>query len=104
LLRPGDQIQLGPDTVVVFAIERGAAKLGEHAAKRQEIARTLTARELEVAIAVARGWTNLKVARELAVSVRTVESHLDHVYNKLDVDSRSELTALLHRVGLADPR
>jgi DNA-binding CsgD family transcriptional regulator len=36
--------------------------------------------------------------------VRTIESHLDHVYNKLDVDSRSALTALLYESGLVGSR
>ncbi|NNU26094.1 helix-turn-helix transcriptional regulator [Isoptericola sp. JC619] len=52
---------------------------------------TLTARELEVVEAVARGLTNRQVAVELSVSVRTVEVHLGRVFRKLDVSSRSEL-------------
>lgn len=52
---------------------------------------TLTATEARVADLVAAGSTNREVADSLVISVRTVESHLSHVYRKLDVRSRTEL-------------
>jgi DNA-binding CsgD family transcriptional regulator len=51
----------------------------------------LTATEARVADLVAAGNTNREVADSLVISVRTVESHLSHVYRKLDVRSRTEL-------------
>ena len=59
----------------------------------------LTARELEVAMRVARGASNRDIGAELRVSVRTVEVHLGRVFAKLDVRSRVELTVLAHRTG-----
>jgi len=53
----------------------------------------LTARELEVAALVAEGLTNREIAGQLYISIRTVTSHLDHIYTKLDLSSRDALSA-----------
>ncbi len=60
---------------------------------------TLTAREMEVLCLVSQGRTNHQVARELGLSVRTVEAHLTHIYNKLGVGSRTEAALLAQREG-----
>jgi len=51
----------------------------------------LSRREMEVARLVADGLTNAEVAERLVLSVRTVESHLDHVYARLGISSRAAL-------------
>ncbi|HEX6470693.1 MAG TPA: AAA family ATPase [Streptosporangiaceae bacterium] len=48
----------------------------------------LSKRELEVARLVVAGRTNQQIAELLFLSVRTVESHLSHIFAKLDVTSR----------------
>jgi DNA-binding NarL/FixJ family response regulator len=53
----------------------------------------LTPTEEVVAGLVAEGLTNREVAATLSVSVKTVESHLSRVFNKLGVRSRTELAA-----------
>jgi DNA-binding CsgD family transcriptional regulator len=55
----------------------------------------LTASELRVARMAADGMTNREIAQGLFVSLRTVETHLTHVYRKLSIDSRHELARLL---------
>ncbi|MFF5003192.1 AAA family ATPase [Streptomyces phaeochromogenes] len=55
----------------------------------------LTPQELAVARLVASGLTNRQVARELVISVKTVEYHLGRIFPKLGVDSRTRLTAAL---------
>ena len=49
----------------------------------------LTERELEVLQQLAVGASNRQIAKALFVSEATVKSHLVHIFNKLDVDSRS---------------
>lgn len=56
---------------------------------------TLTPREMEVAQLAAQGKRNSEIARDLHISTRTVETHLKHIYGKLDVRSRTELSRLI---------
>jgi DNA-binding CsgD family transcriptional regulator len=60
---------------------------------------TLTDAELRVAELVAGGLTNRNIAEYLNLSPHTVDAHLKHIYTKLDIHSRVELTvlALQHR-------
>jgi len=51
-------------------------------------------RELEVLRLAAKGKSNKEIAEDLAISVRTVQSHLTNIFNKLDISSRTE--AVLH--------
>ena len=51
----------------------------------------LTAREQEIVRLVARGMSNKAIARHLGISPRTVEGHINHVFDKLDTTSRTEL-------------
>ncbi|MEQ3551701.1 LuxR C-terminal-related transcriptional regulator [Pseudonocardia nematodicida] len=55
----------------------------------------LTTREREVAALAAEGASNAEMARALVLSVRTVETHLGHVYAKLGIGSRAELGGAL---------
>lgn len=55
----------------------------------------LTERETEIAVLVAQGLSSKDVARRLVISVRTVDNHLQRVYSKLGVTSRTQLAALL---------
>jgi len=50
----------------------------------------LSARELEVLRLAAAGAPNKQIASELALSVRTVHSHMSHILLKLEVASRTE--------------
>ena len=52
----------------------------------------LTAREREVLRLIARGYAYKQVAKQLAISIKTVESHVSAVLRKLQLSSRYELT------------
>ncbi|WP_028279641.1 response regulator transcription factor [Arthrobacter sp. H5] len=52
----------------------------------------LSARELEVMRLIARGYSYKEVARELFISIKTVETHVSAVLRKLQLSSRHELT------------
>jgi DNA-binding NarL/FixJ family response regulator len=59
---------------------------------------TLTERELDVLRLAARGLTNRAIGHELGISHRTVQGHLQSVYGKLAVNSRTEaVTEALRR-------
>jgi DNA-binding CsgD family transcriptional regulator/tetratricopeptide (TPR) repeat protein len=57
----------------------------------------LTRREREIVELAKHGATNAEMARRLSISVRTVETHLQHVYDKLGVNSRQDLAAIFDR-------
>jgi DNA-binding CsgD family transcriptional regulator len=66
---------------------------------RQEPA-ALTRRQLEVMTMVQVGMTNRQIARRVGLSEGTVRTHLENIYARLDVSSR---TAAVHRVfGVGD--
>jgi DNA-binding CsgD family transcriptional regulator len=50
----------------------------------------LTKQERVILEFVAQGWRTSKIARELFISPRTVETHLAHIFEKLGVRSRTE--------------
>jgi DNA-binding CsgD family transcriptional regulator len=58
----------------------------------------LTAREEEIAQLAVSGLSNQAIAARLVLSVRTVETHLAHVYAKLGVGGRHRLVDVLGRV------
>ena len=58
---------------------------------------SLTPTEMQVAELVAEGHSNPQIAERLLMGRATVKTHLEHVFTKLDVRSRSELAALVVR-------
>ncbi|MHB8319835.1 MAG: response regulator transcription factor [Acidimicrobiales bacterium] len=54
----------------------------------------LTSREVEVVKLVARGLSNKEIAVALGISRRTVEAHLNHVFEKVGTTSRTRLIAI----------
>jgi DNA-binding CsgD family transcriptional regulator/tetratricopeptide (TPR) repeat protein len=58
-------------------------------------AESLTASERRVAEMAATGMTNREIAQALFVSTSTVETHLRHTYQKLDIDGRGALAESL---------
>jgi DNA-binding NarL/FixJ family response regulator len=62
----------------------------------------ITARELEVLRLVARGRQNKEIARDLAVTERTVKFHLSALMRKLGVSNRVEAVSAAIRLGLID--
>ena len=63
----------------------------------------LTWREREAVELVAEGLSNKAIAARLGVSVRTVEGHLNHVFTKLGVESRTELVRFVLTQGMISP-
>lgn len=61
--------------------------------RAQPIIEPLTRREIEVLRLIENGFTNKQVAQDLIISPGTVKKHLDHIYQKLGVHTRSEAIA-----------
>ena len=65
-----------------------------------DVSDQITGRELEVLRLAARGMSNRDIARELDISVRTAQTHLSNVFNKMGVGSRTEAVVYGLRKGL----
>ena len=77
-----------------------AARAAELLAGRPGLPRGLTAREADVLRLVAAGKTNRQVAAELTISEHTVARHLQNIFTKLGLSSRSAATAFAFEHGL----
>jgi len=82
----------------VRAVARGHRyldpELGSRVAVEPEIIETpdnLSVRELEVLKLIALGYTNTEIARELYLSIRTVECHRSHLQHKIHTRTRAEV-------------
>jgi DNA-binding CsgD family transcriptional regulator len=75
----------------------------ERAVTRQSVAAPagLSAREVEVLALVAAGHTNREIAAALIVSEHTVARHVQNIFTKLGVSTRTAAAAVAHRHGLA---
>jgi DNA-binding NarL/FixJ family response regulator len=62
----------------------------------------LTRREADVLVLLARGLSNPEIAEELTISRKTVSSHLEHIYTKIGVTTRTEAALFAMRAGLTD--
>ena len=82
------KLRAGPDFATADALGHATAARSAHG---------LTKRELEVLRHVASGRSNKAIARNLALSNRTVERHLSNIFDKLAVSSRSAATAFAYR-------
>lgn len=60
----------------------------------------LTAREQEILLHVAQGLTNQQIARQLCLSVKTVDTHLANLMKKTGAGNRTQLLAYAYERGL----
>lgn len=66
--------------------------------RRRAYGQQLTEREADVLALIAAGKSNTEIARELGVSLKTVQNHVSHVLAKLQVRDRTQ--AALRMRGL----
>jgi len=62
----------------------------------------LTPREREVLILIAESYSNAEIAKELVISVKTVDRHRENIMRKLNMHSRIDLVKYAIRTGLID--
>jgi predicted ATPase/DNA-binding CsgD family transcriptional regulator len=82
-------------TAIAEEIQTGGEALAE-----MQRSYGLTARELEVLRFAATGRSDKEIGALLYISPRTVSRHLQSIYGKLGVNSRTAASALAHRLGL----
>ena len=63
----------------------------------------LTPRERDVVNLIARGYTYRETATRMEISVKTLETHMRHIFDKLGVASRHELSRLAYDTGFVRP-
>jgi DNA-binding NarL/FixJ family response regulator len=91
----------------VRAVHRGARHLSPQVAARlaESVSREpFTAREEEVLRLVAEGLSNKAIATRLGIAVGTVKSHLKPIFDKLQVQSRTQAVTIVERHGLLGAR
>lgn len=82
------------------AVNAVLAAAGHRVRRRAGLPGGLTPREVEVLVLLARGRSNPEIAAQLVVSRKTVGSHIEHIYTKLGVSSRTEAALFAMRHGL----
>lgn len=63
----------------------------------------LTARERQVATLIAQGYSNRQIGSALSIAERTAISHVEHIMNKLSVNSRAQIAVWAVHNGLEPP-
>jgi DNA-binding NarL/FixJ family response regulator len=61
----------------------------------------LTERELEVLGLIAKGLNNQEIARQLAISQKTVKAHVSNILSKLNLADRTQAAIYALKAGLA---
>ena len=82
------------------AVEAVLAAAGHRVARRREGPAGLTPREVEVLRLLARGLSNKEIAQRLSISPKTVGNHADHIYAKIDAQSRAAAAFFAMQQGL----
>jgi DNA-binding NarL/FixJ family response regulator len=86
--------RVGPDEFLVWLVDGGSGN--QELLLKQRL--PLTLREAEVLLWIARGKSNRDIGEILGLSPRTVNKHLEHIYNKLGVENRSSAAAVAVRL------
>jgi HD-GYP domain-containing protein (c-di-GMP phosphodiesterase class II) len=96
--RAATELRAGPfDSEAVDAVLTAA---GHRVARRHEAPAGLTPREVEVLRLLARGLSNKEIAQRLSISPKTVGNHAEHIYAKIDAQSRAAAAFFAMQQGL----
>jgi HD-GYP domain-containing protein (c-di-GMP phosphodiesterase class II) len=112
--RPHRVALAAPQARTVLLAEAGGGRLdpaavdavlvaaGHRARRRPNLVGGLTAREAEVLSLLVRGLGNKQIAGVMAISPRTVGSHIEHIYSKIGVGTRGSAAMYAMRHGFVD--
>jgi DNA-binding NarL/FixJ family response regulator len=105
IVKPFDRAELVA-RVHRFTDRRGPSRQRTNAATRAQSADPdrphLTEREHQILIRLAHGGTQKQIADELSISPKTVATHIQNLFRKLDAHSRAELVARAWVLDLAE--
>jgi DNA-binding NarL/FixJ family response regulator len=96
-------VQAVADGDTVLSGGLGSALLADPSSTVAQPFPELTQREREILGLAARGLGNATIARELHLSVKTVQNNVSSIFGKLGVGSRAEAVARARDAGLGDP-
>jgi DNA-binding CsgD family transcriptional regulator len=96
--RAAAELRAGPEDP--DAVEAVLAAAGHRVARRREGPAGLTPREVEVLRLLARGLSNKEIAQRLSISPKTVGNHAEHIYAKIDAQSRAAAAFFAMQQGL----
>lgn len=83
--------RIGPDEYLLRLME--ITPVADEELLRESL--SITAREAEVLLWIARGKSNRNIAEILKISARTVDKHLEQIYTKLGVENRTSAAAMV---------
>ena len=86
------------------AVDAVLAAAGQRSGKRRSGPAGLTPREIEVLALIARGASTRQVARQLAITPNTAETHIERIYAKTGASTRSTATLFAMQHGLLESR
>jgi len=95
LLKALQEVAVGKRAFSEDALQRAAQHKRENT-----VTENLTDRELDVLAQAARGLTNKQIGQQLFISDRTVQGHLQNIYQKLNVATRTEAVSNALKYGL----
>jgi non-specific serine/threonine protein kinase len=84
---------LGTEQAIAYALGEASPAKGVSSPDDALIG-SLTPRESQVAGMLAEGMSNKQIAQALVVAPRTVETHIEHIFTKLGVNSRTQVAVL----------
>ncbi|WP_432055277.1 response regulator [Streptomyces sp. bgisy022] len=87
-----------------FLAQRDPADATDRDPARAERLESLTVREREVLVQVARGHSNDEIAERLEVSPLTVKTHVNRAMSKLGARDRAQLVVIAYETGLVRPK
>ena len=88
------------DLVVVVREPRGGRRVSGVSDQDAASAPVLTRREREILALLADGFGNKQIAARLGIATNTVKTHLELLFDKLDVSTRTEAVTAAARMGL----